>query len=75
MHGDSMNYLYSIKRAIDAQDGKLVADLICLRDSHVFNKSLQNSISDSQIERQLYSPFDEIVSNHLSVIYYLSSSE
>lgn len=73
MYGDSISYFKAIDRAWDIQDGKIVADLLCLRDSHINNRGLHVHISDSLVERHLPPPIDEIVSNHLSVIFCLVS--
>lgn len=74
MYGDTVSYLYAIQRSWDVQNGKILADLLCLRDAHVHNKNFHSPVSNSLIERHLGSPIDEIVANHLTVIYFLTSS-
>lgn len=63
-----------IARTWHAQDGGLVAQLVSLRDRHATNTQLQNEFPENQIERLLDAPIDEIVIEHIKVLYYLSRS-
>lgn len=66
------SYLNSVQRAWSAQDGRVVASLISLKDRHVVSRSLQLEMPENMVERILDSPIDDIVSSHLKVLYYLT---
>lgn len=61
-----------MQRAWNAQDGSLVASLITLQGRHVSSHCLQLEMPDNMVERMLDQPIDEIVCNHLKVLYYLT---
>lgn len=70
-------YLEAVARTWNVQEGELVAQLISLRDKHVHNLGLQFESPESLVslvERILVEPIDEIVAEHMKVIYYLSQS-
>lgn len=72
MFGSLVTYLNAVARTWHAQDGAIVAQLVSLRDRHATNVSLQTESPESSIERILDSPIDEIVIEHIKVLYYLS---
>lgn len=72
MFGSISTYLNAVARTWHAQDGALVAQLISLRDRHATNSQLQIEFPESMIERILDAPIDEILVEHIKVLYYLS---
>lgn len=74
MFGSISTYLNAVARTWHAQDGILVAQLVSLRDRHATNPNLQVESPESIIERTLDSPIDEILVEHIKVLYYLSRS-
>lgn len=74
MFGSISTYLNAVARTWHAQDGTLVAQLVSLRDRHATNTNLQVDSPESMIERTLDSPIDEILVEHIKVLYYLSRS-
>lgn len=68
------SYLNAVARTWHAQDGALVSQLISLRDRHATNPQLQIEFPESVVERILDTPIDEIVIEHIKVLYYLSRS-
>lgn len=67
-------YLNAVARTWHAQDGALVAQLISLRDRHATNPNLQVESPENLVDRILDAPVDEIVTEHIKVLYYLSRS-
>lgn len=67
-------YLAGVQRAWNAQDGALLASLVTLQGRHVSSPCLQLEMPDNMVERMLDQPIDEIVCNHLKVLYYLTCS-
>lgn len=65
-------YLNAILRTWQAQDGKIMATLVSLRDRHATNSNLQVEYPDNSVERILDQPIDEIYAEHIKVLYYLS---
>lgn len=74
MFGSIVTYLNAVARTWHAQDGTIVAQLVSLRDRHATNTNLQAESPESSIERILDPPIDEIVAEHIKVLYYLSRS-
>lgn len=74
MFGSIVTYLNAVTRTWHAQDGLLVAQLVSLRDRHATNHNLQVEFPDSSVERILDPPIDEILIEHIKVLYYLSRS-
>lgn len=72
MFDNLSSYLNSVQRAWSAQDGRVVATLISLKDRHVLSRNLQLEMPENMVERMLDSPIDDIVSAHLKVLYYLT---
>lgn len=72
MFGNVNNYLSAIRGTWSQQDGDLVASFISLRDRHANNPHLQIEHPDKLVERICDPPIDELVSEHLKVLYYLS---
>lgn len=74
MFGSSTTYLNAVARTWHAQDGPIVAQLVSLRDRHARNPQLQIESPESMVERILDAPIDEILVEHMKVLYYLSRS-
>lgn len=74
MFGSIVTYLNAVARTWHAQDGELVATFISLRDRHATNQHLHVEHPDSSVERVLDSPIDEILTEHIKVLYYLSKT-
>lgn len=74
MFGSIQTYLNAVARTWHAPDGLLVATFISLRDSHATNPHLQEEYPENIVARILDQPIDEIVLEHIKVIYYLSRS-
>lgn len=74
MFGSITTYLNAVTRTWHAQDGTLVAQLVSLRDRHATNTQLQVEFPESLVERILDAPIDEILVEHIKVLYYLSRS-
>lgn len=74
MFGSITTYLNAVTRTWHAQDGALVAQLVSLRDRHAINSQLQVEFPDSLVERILDAPIDEILIEHIKVLYYISRS-
>lgn len=74
MFGSIATYLNAVSRTWHAQDGSLVAQLVSLRDRHATNTQLQNESPENLIDRILDAPIDEILIEHIKVLYYLSRS-
>lgn len=72
MFGNVNTYLNAVQRTWAAQDGRLVATFLSLRDRHATNPNLQIEFPDNLVERLLDSPIDEILSAHMKVLFYLS---
>lgn len=72
MFGSITTYLNAVARTWHAQDGGLVAQLVSLRDRHATNSQLQIEYPESMVERILDAPIDEILVEHIKVLYYLS---
>lgn len=72
MFGSITTYLNAVQRTWAAQDGKLVAQFLSLRDRHATNPNLHEQYPENLIERILDPPIDEIVSAHVKVLFYLS---
>lgn len=72
MFGSITTYLNAVARTWHAQDGALVAQLISLRDRHATNPQLQVEFPETLVERTLDGPIDEILVEHIKVLYYLS---
>ena len=66
------NYLQMILRHWENYDGKQIGRLLSLHDNHSQNRNLYLESPESAVERQMDAPLDEIVSNHIKVLYYLS---
>lgn len=74
MFANITTYLNAVARLWHAQDGTLVAQLISLRDRHATNAPLQIEFPESMVGRTLDAPIDDIVVEHIKVLYYLSRS-
>lgn len=74
MFGSIQTYLNAIQRSWQAQDGTLVATFVSLRDKHALNTILHTENADNMVDRILNSPIDEVVLEHIKVLYYLSRS-
>lgn len=74
MFGSLLTYLNAVARSWHAQDGELVATFISLRDRHATNHHLQVEYPESNVERILDSPIDEIYTEHIKVLWYLSKN-
>lgn len=74
MFGSSTTYLNAVARTWHAQDGSIVAQLVSLRDRHATNPQLQIESPEGMVERILDAPIDEILVEHMKVLYYLSRS-
>lgn len=74
MFGSITTYLNAVARTWHAQDGELVAQLLSLRDRHATNTQLQIEFPESAVERVLDAPIDEVLVEHIKVLYYLSRS-
>lgn len=72
MFGSITTYLNAVARTWHAQDGGLVAQLVSLRDRHATNSQLQIEYPESMVERIVDAPIDEILVEHIKVLYYLS---
>lgn len=75
MFGNVTTYLNAIQRTWSSQDGNLVSTFLSLRDRHTHNPNLQIQYPDNIVARICDPPIDELVSAHLKVIYFLSSSK
>lgn len=64
----------AVARTWHAQDGILMAQLLSLRDRHATNQQLQVEFPDNLVKRILDEPIDEILIEHIKVLYYLSRS-
>jgi len=58
-------YLSKVSNAWNAGEGDLLADLLSFRDSHVANSRLHVPDPESQVERILDPPLDEMVAAHI----------
>lgn len=74
MFGSIQTYLNAVSRTWHGTDGTLVAQLVSLRDRHATNPQLQVEFPESLVERILDAPIDEILVEHIKVLYYLSRS-
>lgn len=74
MFGSLTTYLNAVTRTWHATDGALVAQLVSLRDRHATNQQLQVEFPESLVERILDAPIDEILVEHIKVLYYISRS-
>lgn len=74
MFGSITAYLNGVSRSWHAQDGLLVAQLVSLRDRHATNHQLQVEYPETLVDRILDAPIDEILIEHIKVLYYLSRS-
>lgn len=72
MFGSITTYLNAVARTWHACDGEIVGQLVSLRDRHATNAQLQVEFPENMVERILDSPVDEIVTEHIKVLYYLS---
>lgn len=72
MFGNVNTYLNAVQRTWTAQDGKLVATFLSLRDRHATNPNLQIEYPDNLVERILDPSIDEVLSAHIKVLFYLS---
>lgn len=59
------SYLSKINQAWMAGDGDILATLLSFQDSHITNRGLQIADPESQVERVLDQPLDEMVAAHL----------
>lgn len=66
------NYLSTISRFWNNNDGSAVAKLISINGNHVNNPNLQNEYPENAIERALVAPIDEVVCYHIKVLFFLS---
>lgn len=67
-------YCGLMSNAWNLHDGKLVAKLVSLRGQHTTNQQLHIEFPENTIEGALNKPLDEIVVEHIKVLYYLSRS-
>jgi hypothetical protein len=67
-------YLNTISRLWNNYDGVGISKFVSLNGNHVNNPNLHTDSSESQIERHLESPLDEIVNAHLRVLFYTNES-
>jgi len=66
MSGMSMNtYLSKVSKTYDNYDGDGLAVLLSFDDSHIANSRLQIQDPESQVERVLEQPLDEMVAAHI----------
>ncbi|XP_031337933.1 PCI domain-containing protein 2 [Photinus pyralis] len=65
------HYLQLMDKCWRSQDGKIIANLISLRNDHVTNKNLVLDRPEAMVERFLSNPFDEIVTCHIKCIHAL----
>lgn len=74
MFSSLTTYVNAVYRSWHAQDRELISALISLRDRHATNHHLQVEHPDNVVLDRLDSPIDEIVNEHIKVLYYLSKS-
>lgn len=72
MFGTITTYLNAVARTWHAQDGALVAQLVSLRDRHATNQQLHVEFPENMVDRILDAPIDEILVEHIKVLYHLS---
>lgn len=65
------NYLSTVNRLWNNEDGTGVSRFITLSGNHASNPNLHIENPDTAVERALVSPLDEVVSSHLKVLFYL----
>lgn len=64
-------YINAILRVWDAADGYVIGKLLSLRDNHVQSSDLHLEEPERIVQRQVDSPLDELICNHLRVLFYL----
>lgn len=74
MFGSVSTYLNAVARTWQAQDGALLSQLVSLRDRHAVATQLQIESPENSVDRILEAPIDEILVEHIKVLYYLSRS-
>jgi nuclear mRNA export protein PCID2/THP1 len=67
------NYLSTINRLWNNEDGVGVARFITLSGNHAKNPNLHTDKPDEPVSRAIEPPLDEVVSFHLKVLYNLHS--
>lgn len=67
-----VGYLNAVHRSWLAQDGDIVAAFVSLKDRHVMNRALHLESPENMVERHLHPPLDEVVSEHLKTLYWLT---
>lgn len=65
-------YLEEVARLWHTQGGPSMARLVSLRDRHALNPQLQVEFPESYVERTINAPLQEILVEHIKVLYYLS---
>lgn len=63
-------YLNTIKRLWDNNDGEALSKFISLSGNHAENRNLLIENPELMIERELRPPLDEVVNFHLKALYY-----
>lgn len=74
MFGSIQTYLNAVGRTWHAQDGLLVSTFLSVRDRHALNHHLYIEHPENVVGRILDPPVDEIIVEHLKVLYNLSRS-
>jgi len=67
-------YINSLIRIWDAGSGKDIARFVSLRDNHITYQDLYKEYPERYIDRSIQQPFDEVVTCHIRVLFYLSRS-
>lgn len=74
-HWSPNAYMDEIARAMENQDGNLLADLIGHRHPHVASSKLQLSDSQHLTRRFFDPPFDEMVASHLRAVWAVAEND
>lgn len=68
---DFYNYLSTLNRLWGNEDGNGVSRFITIRGKHASNTHLHVENPESAVERSIGAPFDDVVSAHIKVLFYL----
>jgi nuclear mRNA export protein PCID2/THP1 len=65
------NYLSTVNRLWNNEDGSGISRFVSVGGNHAAYSNLHVDSPESAVERAIPSPLDEVISNHIKVLFYL----